>query len=166
MRVDRLGGCGSGWLRRRWRRDVRGDWGRSRSSGSRRSVDGSRGLHRRSVDAGGLLGDNWSVGWGSLGGGGGGLGRSSLGSDHSRRRGHDYSAGGGRLAGLLVEFASAGGSGLSGRLVVPDGGVDNDGLSDDLGLVDKGAPVERRSHGVGAEKDRSEDSGCLHFDGW
>jgi hypothetical protein len=60
---------------------------------------------------------------------------------------------------MLVEVASRSGGGFSDDgLVVVNGGVDNHGLGDDLGLVDEGALVKRRSDGEGAEEHGGEDS--------
>jgi hypothetical protein len=77
-----------------------------------------------------------------------------------RRSGGSCSAGG---LGLLVEVTGRGGGGLGDGLVVVDSRVDNDGLGNDLSLVDERALVERRSDGEGAEEEGSEDSRGLHF---
>ena len=73
----------------------------------------------------------------------------------------------GRVAGVvvLVEETRGGGSLSDGGLVVPNGGVDNDGLHNELGLGDQVAlHLERGGGGERAEKDRGEDVGGLHFD--
>lgn len=98
----------------------------------------------------GLL-NYWSVGWGSRSAGSG----SSWGTARS-----------GLL--LLVESGRVGGGrsagGGHGSTIVVDSGVDDNGLSDNLGLVDEGALVDGRGGGEGAEEEGSENSRGLHFD--
>jgi hypothetical protein len=116
----------------------------------------SRSLRRLRLGRGrraglGLLNCWWSVGWGSRSAGSG----SSWGA-----------AGSGLL--LLVESGRVGGGRSAGSghgsTVVVNRGVDDNDLSDNLGLVDKSALVDGRGGGEGAEEERGEDSGGLHVD--
>jgi hypothetical protein len=71
------------------------------------------------------------------------------------RAGRNHNAGGG--LGLLVEVAGRGGGSLrDDGLVVVDGGVDNHGLGDDLGLVNEAALVHGRGKGASAEENGGE----------
>jgi hypothetical protein len=161
--VSRSGGGsgGSGWLGSRclvgWLGRLRGCGRRSFSyrlgllddrSGSRVGRGSGRRDRRRRGSGGGLWRNRRN---------GGLLGSRSLGSGS----GLGHSAGG--SLGLLVEVASGRGGGLGDGLVFPDGGVDNHGLGNDLGLVGERAPVERSSNGERAEEQGREDSGSLHF---
>lgn len=133
--LDGLGLLNNG----RGRRDYRS------GRGGRSSFGGGRCGRGRNIGAGGLLGSR------------------------SRRVDRRLGSGlgwGARGLGDLVEVAGRSGGSLSdGLVVVPDGGVNNDGLGDDLGLVDERALVKRRSSDEGAEEGGSEDSGGLHFCG-
>lgn len=113
-------------------------------------------LGRRSWAWLGLLLDRRSVDWRS---------RSARSRSRSVGREGSWSAGGDGLL-LLVKGSRSRRDGTGSRrgLVTVDSGVDDDDLSDNLGLVDERALVNRGSSGNGAEKERSEDSGSLHVD--